>query len=53
MEVLILLIPAAIGLSAVGLSLFIWAVRHRQFEDLDGPQWRILFEQDGGLREND
>ncbi len=42
MEIVYLLLPLALMLSLTGLSLFIWAVRHRQFEDLEGPAWRIL-----------
>ncbi len=44
MDVLYYLIPAALLLSGVGLGLFWWAVRAGQFEDLEGPRWKILFD---------
>jgi len=46
MEILILLIPAALLLSGCGLALFIWAVHHGQFDDLDAPAWKAVFDDD-------
>ncbi|MGB1028031.1 MAG: cbb3-type cytochrome oxidase assembly protein CcoS, partial [Rhodospirillaceae bacterium] len=45
-EVLLYLIPAALGMGAVGLVAFLWALKSGQFEDLDGAANRILFEDD-------
>lgn len=42
MEIVYLLLPLALLLSLTGLTLFFWAVRNHQFEDLEGPAWRIL-----------
>ncbi|MFN8613610.1 MAG: cbb3-type cytochrome oxidase assembly protein CcoS [Vulcanimicrobiota bacterium] len=44
MDALYFLIPAALVLSVCGLSLFIWAVRHGQFDDLDSPAWKIFLD---------
>lgn len=44
MNVLVFLIPAAIGLGALGLAGFLWSVRTGQFDDLEGAKWRILDE---------
>jgi cbb3-type cytochrome oxidase maturation protein len=44
MEIVYLLLPLALLLSGTGLALFFWAVRQNQFEDLEGPAWRILEE---------
>ena len=44
MEVLVFLIPIALGLGGLGLAAFIWALRSGQFEDLDGAAMRILNE---------
>lgn len=44
MESLIYLIPTALGLGALGLTAFLWAMRRGQFEDLDGAANRILFD---------
>jgi len=36
------LIPAALFLGALGLGAFIWSLRSKQYEDLDGAAWRAL-----------
>ena len=46
MEILYLLIPVSILLLAVGVWVFIWAVRNGQFEDLEGPAYRIIMDDD-------
>ena len=46
MTVLLVLIPAALGLGLLGLGAFFWALRSGQFEDLDGAAHRILFDDD-------
>lgn len=47
LEVLYLLIPASIVLALLALTLFLWAIRSGQFDDLETPAIRILFD-DGG-----
>ena len=44
MDIIYLLIPIALVLLIVGLSLFFWAVKNDQFEDLEGPAHSILFD---------
>ena len=39
---LAVLIPVALGLGLAGLGAFFWAIRSRQFDDLDGAALRIL-----------
>ena len=46
MDVLIYLIPAALGLGGIGLAAFLWALKSGQFDDLDGAANRILFDDD-------
>ncbi|GGE04760.1 hypothetical protein GCM10011515_25460 [Tsuneonella deserti] len=48
---LVLLVPVALGLGALGLVSFFWAMRHNQFEDLDGAAMRVLLEEDEGEEE--
>jgi cbb3-type cytochrome oxidase maturation protein len=48
-DVLIYLIPAALGLGLIGLAAFLWALKSGQFDDLDGAAHRILFDDDGPL----
>jgi cbb3-type cytochrome oxidase maturation protein len=42
MSQLIILIPIALGLGALGLVAFIWTLRDGQYDDLDGAAERIL-----------
>lgn len=46
MSALIYLIPAALGLGAIGLAAFVWSVRSGQFDDLDGAKHRILMDDE-------
>lgn len=40
------LIPVSIGLGLTGLGAFFWAMRHHQYDDLDGAAARILIAPD-------
>jgi cbb3-type cytochrome oxidase maturation protein len=47
---LVILVPVALGLGALGLVSFFWAMHHQQFDDLDGAARRVLLddeEEDG------
>lgn len=44
MDSLLLLIPVSLFLGLLGLVAFLWALRSRQYEDLDGAAARILFD---------
>lgn len=44
MTVLLILIPAALGLGLLGLAAFLWSLNNDQFDDLDGEAERILFD---------
>lgn len=46
MSILAFLIPIALGMGALGLAVFFWAMRSGQFEDLDGAAQRILIEDE-------
>lgn len=46
MDVLIILVPLAIGLGMIGLVAFIWALRTGQFDDVDGAALRVLSDDD-------
>lgn len=52
MEIVILLIPLAILLVGVAVGAFLWALRRNQFDDLDSPSWRVIFD-DRERREDD
>jgi cbb3-type cytochrome oxidase maturation protein len=36
MEVLVILVPLALGLGLAGLVAFLWSLKNGQYEDLDG-----------------
>ena len=40
------LIPIALALGAAGLGAFMWCLRNRQYEDLDGAAERVLLDED-------
>lgn len=42
MSVLLFLVPVALGLGALGLVAFLWSVKNRQYNDLDGAARRII-----------
>jgi cbb3-type cytochrome oxidase maturation protein len=46
MSLLAILIPVALGMGAVGLATFFWAMRNDQFDDLDGAAHRILIDEE-------
>ncbi len=46
MSAIFYLLPLAIILALVGLGGFFWAVSDGQFDDLEGPRWRVLFDKD-------
>ena len=46
MEILYLLIPMSLVLVFIIGGIFWWSLRHGQFEDLEGPGYRILMDDD-------
>jgi cbb3-type cytochrome oxidase maturation protein len=46
MEVLYLLIPIALVLVLIIGLAFFWAIRSGQYEDMEGPAYRILMDDD-------
>ena len=46
MTAILILIPAALFLGALGLFAFLWSLRSGQYDDLDGAAVRILSDDD-------
>jgi cbb3-type cytochrome oxidase maturation protein len=44
MSVLLLLIPVSIGMAALFVGVCLAAIRGGQFDDLESPRWRVLFD---------
>jgi cbb3-type cytochrome oxidase maturation protein len=42
MEVMVILVPLALGLGLVGLLGFLWSLKNGQFDDLEGAAWRAI-----------
>lgn len=46
MELILVLLPFALLFAGAALALFVWAARAGQFDDLETPAVRILFDDD-------
>ncbi|HEY9723603.1 MAG TPA: cbb3-type cytochrome oxidase assembly protein CcoS [Oscillatoriaceae cyanobacterium] len=47
MRLMLFMLPCMLLLGGVFLTLFVWAMRHDQFEDLEGEKYRMLRDDDG------
>jgi cbb3-type cytochrome oxidase maturation protein len=55
MNVLVYLVPAALGLGLTGLAAFLWALHSGQYSDVDGAALRVLSDddlRDAGIRKD-
>lgn len=46
MDVIVILLPLALALGFSGLAAFMWSLRTRQYDDMEGAGWRILSDDD-------
>lgn len=46
MNVLVYMVPIALGLGLLGLVGFLWALRSGQYNDVDGAALRVLSDDD-------
>jgi len=46
MNIIYLLIPLALIIAALLIWLFMWAIKTNQFDDLEGPAYKILMDDD-------
>ncbi len=46
MNVLVYMLPLALGLGLIGLFAFLWALRSGQYNDVDGAALRVLSDED-------
>jgi len=46
MDILIVLIPAALLLGLLGLGAFLWCLKSNQYDDLDGAARRVLLDEE-------
>jgi len=50
MEAIFVLLPLALLIAAVAVGFFVWAARTGQFDDLETPAIRILFDDEELVR---
>lgn len=53
MQIVIILIPLVLIVVALGVILFSWAVKSGQYDDLEGPAHRILYDDDADMIPDD
>lgn len=46
MDIIYALVPLSILLIGIAVAVFFWAVKSGQFDDMDSPAHRILFDDD-------
>lgn len=46
MSIMVVLVPGALFLGALGLVAFLWSLRSGQYEDLDGAANRVLIDDE-------
>ena len=46
MDIIYVLVPLSIVLIGIATLVFFWAVRNGQFDDMDSPAHKILFDDD-------
>lgn len=51
MEIMIVLLPLALGLGALFLGLFLWAVTKGQYDDVETPRYRMLLDETKGQQD--
>jgi cbb3-type cytochrome oxidase maturation protein len=50
MSVILLMLPIALILGGLGVAAFVWATRRGQFDDVDTPAMRAIFDDDPPIR---
>jgi len=46
MDIIYVLVPLSIALIAFAITVLFWAIKNGQFEDMDSPAHKILFDDD-------
>ena len=46
MDIIYVLVPLSLILLAIAIAIFFWAVKDGQFDDMDSPAHKILFDDD-------
>lgn len=51
MEIMIVLLPLALGLGGLFLLFFLWAVTKGQYDDVETPKYRMLLDETIGPKD--
>ena len=46
MDIIFITVPVTLVFIGIGIAIFFWASKGGQFDDLDGPAHRILYDDD-------
>ena len=46
MDALYIMIPIALVIALAALGAFLWSLKSGQYEDVEGPKYRMLFDDD-------
>jgi len=52
-QIVMFLVPLMLMLVALGIALFAWSVKNGQYDDLEGPAHRILYDDDKDMIPDD
>jgi len=52
-DIIYLLLPVALIIVLIIIGVFFWAVKSDQFEDMEGPAYRILMDDDDNKTETE
>lgn len=50
MDIIYILIPLSIVLITIAVTVLFWAIKSGQFDDMDSPAHRILFDDDDQIK---
>ncbi|NLO80239.1 MAG: cbb3-type cytochrome oxidase assembly protein CcoS [Xanthomonadaceae bacterium] len=53
MEIIFVMIPLGLALMGVAIWAFFWAVGNGQFDDLEGPAYSVLLDDDDQPKQKD
>lgn len=51
MEIIIVLLPLALGMGILFVGIFLWAVKAGQYDDVETPRYRMLLDENTGLKD--
>lgn len=51
MEIIMVLLPLALGLGILFVGFFLWAVKAGQYDDVETPRYRMLLDEQRGPKD--